>query len=351
VSVDELLGRAQGLVDAGVTPACQLAVARDGALLAFETFGDAPESSRFCAFSTTKPIVASMVWLLLGDGGLAPDDRVADLIPEFATRGKGVVTVDQVLLHTAGFPNAALDPAAGADPEARRAAFARWDLEWEPGTRFEYHASSAHWVLVDLVERRTGLDFRDAIEQRVTAPLGLPRVLGLAPDDQDDVVDGIGVGASADAAELEELLAIANDPLVRAAGVPGGGGIMTAATMAGFYQALLRNPGGHWDAEVLADATTHVRCSFADPMMDVPVNRTRGLVLAGDDGLHQFRQAVFGAGCSPGAFGHGGAFLQVAWADPATGTSFAFFKNGYDLDMIGDAAHVVPLCDLAAALD
>jgi CubicO group peptidase (beta-lactamase class C family) len=114
---------------------------------------------------------------------------------------------------------------------------------------------------------------------------------------------------------------------------------------------LLRNPRGLWDDAVLADAKTNVRCRYDDPLMHVPANRTIGLVLAGDDGLHQFRYAMFGKGNSPGAFGHAGAFGQVAWADPATGISFAFFKNGLQADMIGDAVNVIPLCDLAASLD
>lgn len=350
MSLDELIGRAQGIVDDGVAPACQVAVARDGQLLAFETFGAATNESQFCAFSATKPIVASMVWLLIGEGLLTPEQRVAELVPEFGTHGKDVITLDQVLLHTAGFPNGPL-LGAGADPEVRRAAFADWPLEWEPGSRFEYHATSAHWVLVDLVERVTGLDFRDAIEQRVTAPLGLPRLLGLPVETQQQVVDGVLIGAAlaADAAEVE-VLELANDPESRAAGVPGGGGLMTAATMVGFYQALLRNPDAQWDADVLEDATTTVRCTYDDPLLGVAVNRSRGLVLAGDDGLHQFRYGMFGKDCSPGTFGHGGAFLQVAWADPATGTSFAFFKNGYDTDMLNEALKVLPLSDLASAL-
>ena len=65
MSLDELVGRAQQLVDEGVTPACQLAVARDGQMLAFETFGDATNENRFCAFSATKPIVASVVWMMM----------------------------------------------------------------------------------------------------------------------------------------------------------------------------------------------------------------------------------------------------------------------------------------------
>jgi len=43
---------------------------------------------------------------------------------------------------------------------------------WEPGTRFEYHATSAQWVLADLIERVSGMDFRDFIELRVCKPLG-----------------------------------------------------------------------------------------------------------------------------------------------------------------------------------
>ena len=99
--------------------------------------------------------------------------RVVDYIPEFGTHGKEVVTVEQVMLHTSGFPGEIL-LAPGADRDIRLAAFADWKLDWEPGTRFEYHGVSAHWVLAELIERTSGLDFRDFVEQRVTTPLGLP---------------------------------------------------------------------------------------------------------------------------------------------------------------------------------
>jgi CubicO group peptidase (beta-lactamase class C family) len=112
----------------------------------------------------------------------------------------------------------------------------------------------------------------------------------------------------------------------------------------------LHNPDGLWDADVLADAKTNIRCHYPDPLMNVAANRTIGLVLAGDDGFHQFRYAIFGKDVSPLAFGHAGAFSQVAWADPATGTSFAFLKNGWQMDMFADAVGVLPLSDLAAAL-
>jgi CubicO group peptidase (beta-lactamase class C family) len=356
VDFDPMLDAARKLVDDGITPACQLAVAHDGDIVCFETFGAATNDTRFCVFSATKPIVASAVWLLIGEGLLDPSRPVAHYIPEFATNGKHVVTVEQVMLHTAGFPNAPIDPVEGGDEVTRVKRFTEWSLEWEPGSRFEYHALSAHWVLAELIERLSGHDFRDFIEARVCAPNGLPRVLGLLPEEQDDIAPGVALGTvPADSAIPAVDTMVLNRPDVRAAGVPGGGAIMTAATMARFYQALLHDSDpsrrNHvWDAGLLHDVKTNVRCSFPDPLMHVAANRSLGLVLAGDDGLHQFRYGMFGQDNSPASFGHAGAHCQVAWADPATGISFSFVKNGLQADMMADALNVIPITDAAAAL-
>jgi CubicO group peptidase (beta-lactamase class C family) len=350
MSIDQLLDAAQALVTSGKTPACQVAIGRDGDVLAFETFGDATDDTRFMVFSATKPIVASAVWLLIGDGLIDITKPVAHYVPEFATNGKEIVTIEQVLLHTAGFPNAPMIPVEGADAVTRVKRFTEWRLEWEPGTRFEYHALAAHWVLAELIERCTSIDFRDFIEQRVTTPLGLPLLLGIPEEEQHDIADGVRLGEAPPDNPVDVDTTKFNDAAVRAAGVPGGGGLMTAATMARFYQGLLHNPNSLWDKDVLADVKTNIRCTLPDPLMNVACNRSAGLVLAGDDGLHQFRYAMFGKHNSPGAFGHAGAHAQVAWADPATGISFSFCKNGLQMDMLADAIDILPLSDLASEL-
>ena len=125
---------------------------------------------------------------------------------------------------------------------------------------------------------------------------------------------------------------------------------MTVADLARFYQGLLHNPHGVWDADVLRDATTNVRCTFPDPLLGVSANRTMGLVVAGDDGMHELRYAIFGRGCSPAAFGHAGAYAQVAWADPESGISFAFLNNAADDDMMSAGARANRLATLAADL-
>ena len=122
-----------------------------------------------------------------------------------------------------------------------------------------------------------------------------------APDDQDGIAELQIVGEPAtyeemaallgdfDASLLDEvsptILMAFNDPSVRAVGVPGGGGIGTAADLAMYYQALLHDPDGLWDPEVLADATGHIRCTLPNPMTGVASNRSLGLIIAGDDGL------------------------------------------------------------------
>ena len=168
--VDALLARARREVDEGLLPSTQVALAYEGELVAFEAFGDATLDTRYAVFSCTKAFVASTVWTLIGEGQIDPSKLVTEYIPEFGTNGKDVITVEQVMLHTAGFPHAPLGAPQWWTREGRVQRFAEWRLNWEPGTRYEYHATSAHWVLGEIIDRVTGSNFCDELERRVTAP-------------------------------------------------------------------------------------------------------------------------------------------------------------------------------------
>ncbi|MGH9136245.1 MAG: serine hydrolase domain-containing protein [Acidimicrobiales bacterium] len=359
--LDELAQRVRREVDAGILPSCQYALARHGRLAAFEAVGACTPESRFTIYSATKAFVASAAWLLLDAGDLQLERRVAEYIPEFGTNGKDVVTVEQVLLHTSGFPRAPLGPPKWADRAERLAAFSAWRLNWEPGTQYEYHPTAAHWVLAELIERVSGIDYRDFIEQRVTRPLGLARVLGIPVAEQGDVLDVVEGGEPTSPDELEavlgvreldlgevtdEALLLLNEPDVRAVGIPGGGGVTTAATVALFYQELLHNTKGLWDPENLANATGKVWTSLPDPLYRVPASRGLGVVIAGDDGKAPLRG--FGHTQSPRTFGHNGAAGQIAWADPESGLSFCYLTNGHDLDIIRQGRRGVGITSRAA---
>jgi CubicO group peptidase (beta-lactamase class C family) len=360
-----LVDRSHREVDEGRLPSCQLAVARHGRVAALHTYGEADDATRYVIFSCTKPLVASAVWLLMASGDIDPASKVADLIPEFKTNGKDSITIEQVMLHTSGFPYAPLAPSIWLDRESRLAKFAQWRCNWEPGTAFEYHASSAHWVLAELITRVTGEDHRDFVRSRVTEPLGLPGLqLGVPVGKQGDIARLVATGEPATEEEIEAALGVRvipvgevteqvllglNDPVQRSAGLPGGGGVSNAAQLALFYQALLHNPGQLWDPALLRDVTGHVRNSFPDPMVGVSANRTLGLVVAGDDGQSS-RRHNFGNTVSAGAFGHGGAGGQIAWADPESGISFAYLTNGLDANVLREGRRGVALSSRAATL-
>ena len=344
--LEQLTRRVRQEVDEGLLPSAQIAVAREGRVGLFETFGEADNNTMYCVFSSTKAVMSAAAWLLIEEGKLDVKERVAPIVPEFGTNGKEVVTVEQLFLHSAGFPSAPFRPLEWDDRDARLARFSRWRLNWAPGSRFEYHPTSSMWVIAEIVERRTGKDFRAIIRERIIEPLGLTSLhVGLPAEQNDRVAECVHVGdalTSDDYARLgvpeppvtevtEDAILTFNRPEFRAVGVPGGGGIATAADLALFYQGLLhgRAAGGPevWTAETLAMALEVRSGDLVDPLYGKRVNRALGVVVSGD-AERNFRG--FGHANSPSAFGHGGAGGQIAWADPATGISIGYCTNGHD---------------------
>jgi CubicO group peptidase (beta-lactamase class C family) len=358
-AVATLVERIQRDVDAGLLTSAQMALGIDGEIAFEQSFGDATPETRFAIFSSTKPFVAATVWRLIAAGELDPALPVTTWFPDFGANGKEAITLEQVMLHTSGFPYAPMGPRHWSERASRQERMASWRLNWEPGTRFEYHATSAHWVLAELIEAVTDLDFRDAVETLVTAPLGLPRILGLALGD-DEVAPLRLVGEHATPDELEAAFGVRelpvtevtddavvglNHPAVRGVGIPGGGGLARARDLAGFYQHLLHGNEDVWPEELLRDVTGRVRNRLPDTF-GVPANRALGVVVAGDDGRSHVRG--FGHEVSPAAFGHNGAGGQIAWADPATGLSFAFVTAGYDVHEVRQPRRTSALGSLAA---
>ena len=342
----ELTRRVRQEVDEGLLPSAQIAVAREGRVGLFETFGKADNDTMYCVFSSTKAVMSAAAWLLIAEGKLDVKERVAPIVPEFGTNGKEVVTVEQLFLHSAGFPSAPFRPLEWDDRDARLARFSRWRLNWTPGSRFEYHPTSSMWAIAEIVERRSGKDFRTFIRERIIEPLGLTGLhVGLPAEENHRVAECVHVGdalTSDDYARLgvpeppvtevtEDAILTFNRPEFRAVGVPGGGGIATAADLALFYQGLLHGAaaGGPevWTAETLAMALEVRSGDLVDPLYGKRVNRALGVVVSGD-AERNFRG--FGHANSPSAFGHGGAGGQIAWADPATGISIGYCTNGHD---------------------
>src|SRR3954447_24072359 len=82
--MDALLARARQEIDAGLLPACQVAVALDDEVVVDATFG-LPDTTRFVPFSCSKVLTAASMWRLIGDGTLDVSLPVVEYVPAFDT--------------------------------------------------------------------------------------------------------------------------------------------------------------------------------------------------------------------------------------------------------------------------
>lgn len=361
--VEALLTRVRRDVEEGALPAVQIALARHGKIAVMESYGSASDDSLICLFSATKAIVSAAAWLLFQEGRLAEDELVADIIPEFGSNGKERVSVGQLFTHMAGFPFAPFTPLDWASREARLRRFSRWRLNWEPGSRLEYHPSSSMWVIAEIIERRSGQAYTDFIRTRVFKPLRLQNIFVGLPDSENrrvlpveycgeamkpEAYDALGMTALSGNELNEEVLLAFNRPDVRGAGVPGAGGLANARDLALFYQALLHgglNGVELWKEPMRAAARKIRTGELVDPLFNKKANRGLGIVVSGDED-RRFRG--FGATNSPLAFGHNGVGCQLAWVDPVSGISLAYLTPGIDRSFIMQWRRCWEVGDLAA---
>jgi CubicO group peptidase (beta-lactamase class C family) len=362
-AVNALENRIRAEVEEGHSTADQFALGLHGELVAGGSFGTATPESRFVIFSATKVIVAMALLPHLADRSIELTAPVARYLPDFGANGKEGVTVLQLLTMQGGFPQAPIGPDRWASSDGRRRQFAEWSLTWPAGTRTEYHPIAAHWVIAELIETMSGQPYADVINQRVAGAAGVPDVLGVADPpaaggsvvtirtagsvpDHDDLVAEFGrEDLVPDTTVSPELLLSLNDPRAQAAAIPGGGGVARAADVALIYQSFVHNPREAHPPQWLADATGTIRNGSISASDGVPANRTIAGIVAGSDGMNDYRWFPH----APRAFGHPGAGGQLCWVDCESGLSFCFLHDTLQLDPSHDLRRCRDLNALAMA--
>ncbi len=139
--------------------------------------GDSWErDSMAMAWSTTKGVASTALHMLVDDGLLDYDDRVADHWPEFAAAGKGDVTVRHVLAMEAGLYDVRhliTDPRTLLDHQAMSDALAAAEPAHRPGEANAYHAITYGWLVAELVRRTSGESLGRFVVRRIARPLDL----------------------------------------------------------------------------------------------------------------------------------------------------------------------------------
>ncbi|MFI5708181.1 serine hydrolase domain-containing protein [Kribbella sp. NPDC051620] len=127
-------------------------------------------------YSLTKSFTSVAVGLAISDGLLSLDDRVVDVLPDqvpddVSEQGRRI-TVHHLLSMTAGHDPDSLEEAWQLEPYDLVKGFLRVPFADPEGTRHSYDNSTTY-VLARMVERVTGRDLRELLDERLFRPMGI----------------------------------------------------------------------------------------------------------------------------------------------------------------------------------
>jgi CubicO group peptidase (beta-lactamase class C family) len=330
------------LAESGAERGLQVAVYHRGKLVVDTVAGVAdPATGRpvtsdtlFFSYSIGKGVAATVVHVLAERGAIAYDTPIAELWPEFGAHGKDKATVRHALSQSVGVPG--LPPGLTVDDlcdwEKMCTIIADSEPWWEPGTRIGYHAITWGYIVGEIIRRASGKPIPQALREEVAEPLGVTNELFFAvPAAEQRRVARLedAPGSEEMFGELPEdspvfklgpdlLAADANRAKVLSSNILAGGTV-TARAVARMYAALLSGVDGVRliSPERLREVSA-VAMSGTDQIFGFPTSWGLGYVIGQFMSNAHETQHVFGVG------GIGGSH---AYADTATGTTFALTKN------------------------
>jgi CubicO group peptidase (beta-lactamase class C family) len=345
--------------------------------------------------SVSKGPAAAVLHLLHQRGQLDLDAPVATYWPEFKSNGKERLLVRHVLAHRAGLPalDVPLTVEQATDGASGPSALVAQAPLWEPGTDHGYHPHTFGWLVAELVQRATGRPFGRWFAEEIARPLGLSMWFGIpatseVPDGGVDLArlaevptpepsPAAGLRLRPKAAVTEAYRDPAsltrrafdcagprpyeNDPRWLAAGLPSAGCVATARSLSRFYAALIGKvdpqpgaggpaPGTRGTGASATGASAgprHVRGLPGGGRLFTPATLTqarsqessgpdRVLVVNSRFGLGFMLHGPGAPMLAPGSFGHPGRGGSLAFADPESGTAFAYVTAAMQRSVTSD---------------
>ncbi len=324
------------LVESGAERGLQVAVYHRGELVVDATAGVADhETGRpvtsdtpFFSFSIGKGVAATVVHVLAERGALDYDTPIVELWPEFGAHGKETATVRHALSQSAGVPGlpAGLTVEDMCDWEKMCAIIADAEPWWEPGTKIGYHAVTWGYIIGEIVRRATGRPISEVLREEVATPLGV----------EDELFFAVPASEQGRLARLEE--AEGNQEMF--AGMPEDSPVFklgppecTTAAYGNRADVLKSNTAGGVTARAVARMYAALLGEVDEVRLISPgrLREVSAVAMSGIDEIFGFPTS-WGLGYSigqdtPTVFGVGGVGGSNAYADTATGTTFALTKN------------------------
>ncbi len=317
----------------------------------------APEDV-FVSMSIGKQFTVAIVLQRIERGELRLSMPVAELIPEFANRGKQRITLFHLLTHTSGIESGLppLPPEALVSIEQMTAWAATSMPESVPGERVTYSVAVAHAVVAEMVRRAEGSkrSFARILDEDLFAPLRMKHTSLGGRDDLTPHICPVVARYSEPGMFLPFELEGAALLLAMPGGeFPAGGYLTTLGDVTRFAEMLRR--GGELDGHrvlspaMLELATLNHTGDMPNSLLGYacemrgwaafPAYLGLGFFLRGE----RITPGPFGTMCSPGTFGGLGAGSTCFWIDPERDLTFSFLSTG----LMEDSRHIERTARLA----
>ncbi|MCL2304481.1 MAG: DUF1343 domain-containing protein [Planctomycetaceae bacterium] len=336
----EILAFIDGEVEKAIAnkqmPGCVVAIGRQGKLAFLKAYGNKQVEPSvvpmdvetvFDLASVTKPVAtATSIMVLVDQGKIDIDEKVARYLPDFAENGKENVTVRQLLVHTAGLiPDNHLDEYNdGAEKAIER--FVKIDPTSPPGQKFVY-SDIGFQILGELVRRIGGKDVNQFSHEFIFGPLGMDETMYLPNDALRKRA------ATTQQREGRWMQGEVHDPRAyKMDGVAGHAGLFSTARDLAVYADMMLQFGQSdlANKRILREATVR-KMTAGEPVPESDPTGMRGL---GWDKRSSF-SSNRGWNMSPQAFGHGGFTGTGLWIDPGHDLFVIFLSNRVHPDGTG----------------
>ena len=292
-------------------------------------------------YSTTKGIsalVLAAVVASLDDGYETP---ISEFWPEFATEGKGAVTIGQFVSHQAGLPGFIneIDPELWLDPPACAAALAALPPMWPPGTAHGYHPTTWGYVVGEMFRRISGVTLGTWLRENVCAPNNIDFQIGLPASEHDRCADIKRPTALPALGEMTDPKKAAfgtkwsspnrGGAIWREIEIPSANGHGTAASVAALYDAYAHR-GAIAGKALMADEAF---ASLIRPRVD-GLDLVLNMSTSFGAGIMRNTHGFFGPNAE--ALGHCGWGGSMAIADPDRRLTCAYVMNKQSNVLVGD---------------
>jgi len=135
--------------------------------------------TKFRIGSVTKQFTAALIMQLVEEGKVKLDGKMTEYLPEYRKDTGDKITVHQLLNHTSGIPSYTNQPTFFAEVSRDPYSvddfvkkFASGDLEFEPGSKFNYN-NSGYFLLGAIVEKVTGKTYAEVLKEKILDPVGM----------------------------------------------------------------------------------------------------------------------------------------------------------------------------------